>query len=311
MFEETFEDLFCCKDETDIFSLIRESSDILQSAGVISARIDSELLLCKVLRVDRAYLYAHPEESPGRERISEFSQLVNLRKKRIPVQYLVGKQEFWSRDFIVTEGVLIPRPETERLIEIILADFEKLLLRTKAQKEDIRAIDIGTGTGIIPVILKCEMPFIKVFATDISSDAIKTAKLNAKIHIGGKGISFIKCRGLESFARHLVDKEKAFHIIVSNPPYIPDMEIEKLDLGISRWEPREALSGGENGTDMIKLLIEKAPQYIYSGGILLLETGEGQREIISSIAESTGKYDEINFFNDYSSKERVARLWIK
>ncbi len=305
------EGVFLSNDENDIASLIKKSTGIFKFAGIKTARIDSELLLCRALRVDKAYLYTHPEEIPDDGKIEEFSKLVNLRKARMPVQYLIGKQEFWSRDFIVNEGVFIPRPETEMVIEIIIADFEKVMEKTKSRKEDARVIDIGTGTGIIPVTLKNEMLFINMFAVDISHQAIKTAKFNARIHLGGSSVSFIMSDGFSAFSEKRNNAHKPFHIVVSNPPYIPDVDIEKLEPEVSKWEPRTALSGGADGTDMIRYIIEESPRYIRKGGMLIMETGEGQREIIKSIADSTGKYDEVNFYNDYSSKERVAQLWIK
>ncbi|RMF92948.1 MAG: peptide chain release factor N(5)-glutamine methyltransferase [Candidatus Schekmanbacteria bacterium] len=309
--EDKKEKSFFINSAADIFTLLKISTDIFKSEGINSARIDSELLLCRVLRVDRSYLYTYPEQKLEKSQINEFSELVALRKKRMPLQYLIGKQEFWSRDFIIKEGVFIPRPETERLIEIIIDDFEKLKIRTKVKNEDIRILDIGTGSGVIAITLKCEMPFIKVCATDISYEALKTAQLNAEIHIENGAVDFLLARSFETFRADSPSKDKPFHIVVSNPPYIPEGDCHKLQPEIAKYEPKEALFSGEEGIDMIKELIEEAPKFICPGGMLILEIGEGQKNMIKEIYAAVDKYDEINFYDDYSSYERVAQLWIK
>ena len=243
---------------------------LLQLSGI--DRLDSELLLTHILKKDRSWILAHSEDEISDVQKSEFDSFVTRRKKHEPIAYIIGKKEFYGREFFVDERVLIPRPSTEALINevkyLFKNDFEvetpritqadsDIAVVTKLKKNDKSSVivDVGTGSGCIAITLALEIPNVKIIATDISSDALEVAKENAELHKVADRVTFSKC--------NLIPNINAPFLIASNPPYIPDGE--KLMEDVAEFEPHEALFGGDDGMNVIKSILqasESNPQCI-------------------------------------------------
>ena len=225
--------------------LLNESSD--------SASLDAEVILCHILGKNRSYLRAWPEQELQTQKYKLFQQLLNQRHQGIPVAYIIGNREFWSRDFLVNPDVLIPRPDTELLIE--------LCLNLIVEKPNAHLIDLGTGSGIIAITLAAERPDLKILATDLSKKALNIAKKNATKH-QIKNIQFIQSSWFKGIA------QSKFDLIISNPPYIKnnDPHLSKGDL---RFEPESALISADQGLKDIKTIASQAHNYLKSDGTLL------------------------------------------
>ena len=238
----------------------------LKQAGIESARIDSEVLLAYILNCERPYLLIHSEQQINSDQMAEFLKLVQVRKEHQPVAYLTGHKEFMGLDFLVTPEVLIPRPETEILVETTLQIVSKL------KKRNLRILDIGTGSGNIAISLAKHLELAEVVALDISENAIAVAKQNAILHQVNDRIRFIK----SDLFNNISETENRFEIIVSNPPYIPEPEFEQLSLDIREYEPHQALNGGNDGLDIIRRIIQESPKCLTQQGYLIMELGDGQ-----------------------------------
>lgn len=232
---------------------LQQGSDLLRDAGVGEPRLTAELLLCHALRRERAYLYAHPEHELTTNEWIHYGRYLHERMKGKPAQYITGVQEFWGRPFRVTPDVLIPRPETEHIVELALA------LKPRPR----RILDICTGSGILAVTLALELQ-ARVWATDISLEALRVARANAAAL--GAEVRFVCC-DLASALR------ASFDLIVSNPPYIPSAAIEELQREVRHWEPRIALDGGEDGAAVYRRLVPAAASLLAPGGTLIVEMG--------------------------------------
>lgn len=236
-----------------------------------SARLEAELLLCHCLQQSRSYLYAWPEKKIDGERCAAYEALLVARRKGTPVAYLTGLREFWSLPLQVDEHTLIPRPETETLVEWAL-DLHLA--------EDARVADLGTGSGAIALALASERPRWQLLATDISEDALAIAGLNAR-RLGLANIEFLCSDWERSLA------PGSFELIVSNPPYIA-LDDPHLGRGDVRFEPAAALRSGVDGLDALRRIIALAPAYLSSGGWLLLEHGYDQAEPVRRLLQSAG-----------------------
>ena len=236
-----------------------------------SARLEAELLLCHCLQQSRSYLYAWPEKKIDGERCAAYEALLVARRKGTPVAYLTGLREFWSLPLQVDAHTLIPRPETETLVEWALD------LRLA---EDARVADLGTGSGAIALALASERPRWQFLATDISEDALAVAGLNAR-RLGLGNIEFLCSDWERSLA------PGSFELIVSNPPYIA-LADPHLGRGDVRFEPAAALRSGVDGLDALRRIIALAPAYLSSGGWLLLEHGYDQAESVRRLLQSAG-----------------------
>lgn len=273
---------------SSIASLLKNAALTLAESSD-SASLDAEILLCVALDKPRSHLRAWPDRQPEPELAARFHALVRERRKGIPIAYLTGQREFWSREFHVSPDVLIPRPETERLIELSLAMIPK--------DKPARILDLGTGSGIIAVTLAAELPTADVTATDVSPAALAVARRNAGRH-GVKNIRFYQG---DWFAA--VPEEK-FDLIVSNPPYIAE-ENSHLRQGDLRFEPQTALSAPRQGLADIQTIAETARQYLHAGGHLLIEHGYDQRQAVQSIFNDLG-YDSVKTYKDLSGQPRVT-----
>lgn len=226
----------------------------LTAEQVPSPQMNAELLLRFVLGCDRAYLFAHPERELTADEQSRYEAALAERARGVPAQYITGHQEFWGMDLIVTPAVLIPRPETEHLIETVLQ------LENSGSRP--RIADVGTGSGCIALALAKELPNAEIYATDTSAAALEIARANAARHQLEARIQFLQSDLLSGL-------EPPFDLIVSNPPYVG--ESEEVQLEVRKFEPRSAVFGGPKGTEVITRLIPQARELLRSGGALVLE----------------------------------------
>ena len=224
--------------------------------------MNAELLLMFTLECDRAYLYAHPERKLSADERRRYDQTLTERERGIPAQYITGHQEFWGMDLIVSPAVLIPRPETEHVIEAVLAHVGRAPSPTAAL---LRIVDVGTGSGCIALALAKELPQAKIDATDISPAALEIARANAARHQLDERIQFHQTDLLRGFERG------AFDFVVSNPPYVGESEADQVQLEVRKHEPRNAVFAGETGLEVIERLIPQAGESLKPGGWLVME----------------------------------------
>ncbi len=252
-------------------------------------RLDAEILLLHTLKINKTKLYTHPEAPITENNLITLEQILTQRLSGIPVAYILGEKEFWSMTFKVTPDVLIPRPETEHLIEITLS----LLDTHKPQT----VLELGTGSGIIAITLAKECPLWKIIACDNSIPALSIARENAK-HLlpPNTNLSFCKSNWFSDIP------PQTFSAIISNPPYIPENDPH---LPALQYEPISALTSGTDGLDDIRTLITQSPSYLNSDGILLLEHGYDQGKVIRETLKETN-FTEIKTYADLAGQERVT-----
>jgi release factor glutamine methyltransferase len=254
-----------------------------------SALLDAEVLLCTALGKERTYLRAWLDQELHPEQIAAFNLLLQQRQQGKPIAYIIGKREFWSRDFQVTPDVLIPRPDTELLIELSLA--------LMPANQSCKIIDLGTGSGIIAITLAAERPHAHISATDISAAALACAKTNAAKHNVGH-IQFHQSNWFDSVP------DGKFNLIISNPPYVAEDD-EHLQRGDLRFEPLTALISAQQGLSDIKTIAETARNRLENGGFLLVEHGYNQREDLQNIFRPFG-YQQVQTHADLSGQPRVT-----
>jgi release factor glutamine methyltransferase len=254
-----------------------------------SVRRDAELLLTHTLKKSRAWLLAHAEEELSGEQEANYTALVSLRRKGEPIQYITGETEFYGLPFRVTPEVLIPRPETEHLVEKVI--------ELAARFQQPRIVDVGTGSGAIAVALAHECFFAVMTAIDISSRALAIAEENAKC-------SEASIRFLEGDLLTPVAGE-CFEIVVSNPPYVPSTDRATLSVEVREYEPALALFAGDDGLDVYRRLIPAAFDALIPGGFLALEIGYGQSKAITELLTRAG-FEQIEFVPDLHGIPRVA-----
>jgi len=278
-----------------IAEAIAKASARLTAHHVENARLDAELLLAYVFERDRAWLVAHfPDELDERHR-RYYDQLLNCRAVREPLQYITGRQEFWGLDFTVTRDVLIPRPETELVVEAALAAAVGLPAPL--------IIDLCTGSGCIAVSLAKELPGARIIATDRSPEALAVARTNARKHlVAGRGL-FVEGDLFGPLSGP--DIAGRIDIITANPPYIREGELSSLQPEVRDFEPELALVAGPEGTEVAERIIRTAPEHLKSGGLLIMEMGIGQADGIRKIVDSTGRYLPPTVRKDLAGIERV------
>lgn len=285
----------------------------LETARVASHGLAAELLLQRALECDRAWLYAHPEEDVSESASQNFFRMVERRAAGTPTQYLTGKQEFWGIEFSVGPGVLIPRPETEHVVEVAL---ERLRPKRKPQKSDLslrrervgrpqRIVDVGTGSGCLAVALAREVPQARVWATDISRAALAIAWRNSVRYDLEARIELLEASLLTPFLLGgEAENAVPFDLIVSNPPYVARFEFDGLARELREHEPKEALLAGETGLEFYRPLIRQAEKVLARSGALVLEVGAGQApEVRALLGEG---WSDISVTNDLAGIPRVV-----
>jgi len=277
-----------------IQSALVEAVDMLQRAGINEARMEATSLLMHVLGVDRAFLIAHPENELSEEQSDSFRELSRRRAVREPLQYIIGYQEFFKLNFEVTPDVLIPRPETEIIVESALA------LVNREQRPFI--LDVGTGSGCIVISLLNELKNAHAMATDISSNALEVAARNARRHNVNDRVTFLQADALSQ-----LNQSAAFSLIVSNPPYIPAGDIATLQREVREHEPLTALVSGVGGLDHIRALLRETPPLLEAGGHFIFEIGFGQREAVERLVDRA-TWDLIDVKSDLQKIPRTAVL---
>jgi len=276
-----------------VLTLIQKTTDFFRSHKVESPRLEAELLLAKVLGVKRIQLYVEFEKVLTKAELDAFRELVKRRGRQEPVHYILGEREFWALDFFVDKGVLIPRPDTECLIEEAVAI-------AKTIENAPKFADIGTGSGIIAVVLATEFQTATVTAGDISETALALARRNAERHKVDARITFVHGDGLDALAAH-----GPFDLIATNPPYIRDADFAALAPHIRLYEPREALTSGADGLDVIRRIIAAlSPTTLRPGGALLIEIGDPEQSKTLTALLSP-RFEEVRVRKDYAGDDRV------
>lgn len=278
-----------------VLRLILWSADYLTGKGIASGRLDAEHLLAHVVGVNRLQLYLDFERPLTRTERDDFRPLLKRRAAREPLQYILGHQPFRELDLAVEPGVLIPRPETEVLVGAVLAWVEG------QGREAPTALEVGAGSGAICLSLASEGYFTHIIATDISEQAIELARRNRDAAALADKVDLRRGSLFEP-----VDDEVRFDVIVSNPPYVAEVDEATLEPEVLDWEPREALFGGHDGLDVIRRMIDEAPQYLKAGGLIALEVGADQPHRVAELMRGSGRYDDVRILRDYSGRERFV-----
>ncbi|HWP92963.1 MAG TPA: peptide chain release factor N(5)-glutamine methyltransferase [Thermodesulfobacteriota bacterium] len=277
--------------------LYNQGKEVIRQSGIENPELEAFLLLAKALSIEVKDIYSHPEREFGPEEVEEFNRLLERRIKREPMAYILGEKEFYSRSFLVTPDVLIPRPETEVLVEEALKILENFTSPS--------IIDVGTGSGCIAVTLGSERQDASIFATDISYEAILIARKNAKRHGVSEWISFICAHLLGCF------KDESFDLVVSNPPYVKRTDYDSLDRDVRDYEPKLSLLGGEEGIEYIKEIILQSKRALKKDGWCIIEVGVNQSDRVIEMFAEAG-FKDISLTKDLSGIERVIKgKWIR
>ena len=289
------------RNPTTVRAALKTAMAQLREANVPSHTLAAELLLMHTLQRDRAWLYTHPEEILSAEDLNRFMALIARRAAGEPTQHLTGKQEFWGLEFEVTRDVLIPRPETEHVIEVAL---ERLGQKRRSQR--LRIVDIGTGSGCVAIALAHEFPHAEIFATDISAPALEVARRNATRHSAANRIQFIECNLLDAFLSAWPDSAGArFDLVVSNPPYISRRDAATLPREVRGHEPAIALFPGETGTELYDPLIRQAEKLMVPGGILVIELGYDSLDHVGPLLNAARGWIRVSATQDLAGIPRV------
>lgn len=279
-----------------IDTILNWTRQYFSEKGVENPRLDAEVLLSHILGKDRLYLYVHFDQPLEGRELAAFREAVKKRAARLPIAYIIGVKEFMGLDFQVTPAVLIPRPDTEILVEKAL----KLLEGT----DNPAILDIGTGSGAICISMLVNLPSAKAVTVDISPEAIEVAKGNAEKHEVAKRLTF--CQG-DLFKPV---QGQVFTAILSNPPYIPEADIKGLTPEV-RKEPNLALDGGADGLDFYRRIILEGRNYLVPDGFIAMEVGIGQARQVAALAKQSGFFTVSEIVTDYGGIERVVVLTLK
>jgi release factor glutamine methyltransferase len=269
----------------------------LAAVGIPSARLDAEVLMGHVLGLTREQLLASADFPLSQVHLGLYRELLRRRLEREPIAYITGRQEFWSLELRVVPDVLIPRPETERLVEISLA-LARELPRTRSS----RVLDIGTGSGAIAISLAKELPSALIWATDVSPAALEIARSNA----AGNGVAARILFFHGDLFEAIGEFTGRFTLIVSNPPYIRSAEIDALEPEVSRWEPRGALDGGADGLDFYRRIARQARDYLAPNGAVAVEVAADMGKEVGRLFTAAGYYTGEAIVQDYAGRDRVV-----
>jgi release factor glutamine methyltransferase len=281
-----------------IHAALQAGTESLMRAGIESARLDAEVLLALALQARREDLYVHSRRPLNKDESIRYQDNLARRTDGEPVAYISGRREFWSLDFSVSSAVLVPRPETELLVELAL-EFLEPVKPTKGAP--VRVLELGVGSGAVAVSLACARRDIEVWGSDLSVEALRIARLNAARHAVEP-----RCRFFHGDLFSAFSDRHCFQLIVSNPPYIPHGEIAQLPVEVRDWEPIMALDGGTDGLDFYRVIVEQAPLYLRDGGILLVEIGPGLKTQVRQLFTDSRRYRDSVVHTDYSRRPRVV-----
>ncbi len=280
-----------------VMDLLDWTVGYFQQHGIPNPRLDAEVLLGHLLEKTRLQLYLHFEMPVFQEHLTPFRELIKKRIAHTPVSYLTNRKEFMSLDFYVDERVLIPRPETEQLVETILI--------TKTETPQ-RLLELGTGSGVIATSLALQQPEWEIVATDISEPALTVAQKNAETHACAAQIKFLSGDLFEPIEAINTNGNTRFDWIVCNPPYVKNTERDTLSPDVRDYEPEIALFAGDDGLVVIRRLIAEAPKHLAPGGKLIFEIGERQADSVRALIDAESTYCTYELFKDYAEKERIV-----
>jgi release factor glutamine methyltransferase len=276
-----------------IGKVVRWASDDFRARGIENPRLEAELLLAYALGLDRMRVIVEGERPLAAEELTRYRDMIQRRRKGEPVAYIRGQKEFYGRVFRLDRRVLVPRPDTEILVEVALA-------RTRERSLSARVLDLCTGSGCVAITLAAERPTIKVDAVDVSPDAIAVARENA-VRLG----TVFPIRWLVGDLFAPLEAAARYDLITANPPYIPEAEIATLAPDIRLFEPRAALSGGEDGLEVIRRIVAGAPARLLPSGVLALEVGSEQADAVARLFVEAG-LQKVERAKDYGGHERVV-----
>ncbi len=282
-----------------INDLLTVSTDFLKNKNIESPRLSAELLLAHQLKTDRIRLYTGFDQPVGEYDLSQYRAMIKRLIDGEPLQYITGVQEFWSMEFMVNSSVLIPRPETEILVEQAVTVYNKYF---KEEGRRVSILDIGTGSGAIALAAASEINDAEITALDISHPALETAMKNAEKHGLTERVKFLQGDLFSPFK----ENRQHFDIIISNPPYVTAAEFESLPKKIKDFEPKTALVGDDDGLCYIRTIINEAYNFLSPGGWLMLEMAPDQTDNAVKMTRATGRYSDEKIVKDYSNKDRVV-----
>ncbi len=277
----------------------------MSGEGCMSPRLDAEVLLCHTLQVDKSFLFAHFGDPLDDRRCEQYFKLIDERAARRPVAYILGSQEFMGLSFSVDERVLIPRPDTETLVEQAL----ELLSQERQPLGGFEVLDLCTGSGAIAISLACLLPGrkLKVTASDLSEEALAVARENAERNKVENMVSFVGGDLYEGIPRSRKGvPKKRFDLITANPPYVRNDVLPTLQREIVEYEPSMALLGGADGLDFYRRIIGEAPDFLKKNGALLLEIGHDQGAALLKLIEEEGGYQDARVRKDLAGNDRVV-----
>lgn len=275
-----------------IEAVLRWATDDFRARGIESPRLDAELLLARALGTTRIQLIVDAKRPLEPETLARVRELVKRRRAREPIAYILGEREFYGRVFRVNRRVLVPRPDTEALVDVALE-------RTRAVSMSMRALDVCTGSGCVAITLARERPTTTVFGADVDPDALAVARDNA-LRLGAYNVAWRRGNLFSA-----VEPTHRFDLVTANPPYIAVGEVDSLPVDIRDFEPRRALVGGDDGLAILRRLVAGAPAHLVDGGVLATEVGAGQASAAVGLFE-TGGFRDIEVRRDYGRIERVV-----
>ncbi|MBW2433467.1 MAG: peptide chain release factor N(5)-glutamine methyltransferase [Deltaproteobacteria bacterium] len=285
--------------EWTILGVLQWATTYFKRNDIDSPRATAEILLAHALAAERIDLYLHYDQPLNAKELERFKAIIKRRIKREPVAYILGCKEFWSLELAVTPNVLIPRPETECLVERALT-----FLSARSESGRQRILELGTGSGAILIALASENAQHIYWGTDISAAAIQIAQRNALGHGLAANIHFLVA---DWFAPFAVSRD-LFDMIISNPPYIRHGDLKRLQPEIQAFEPLVALDGSKDGLQCLRHIIQSAHLYLKPGGMLLLEMGHDQKAPLKQIIQHCDQYEDVAFYTDYSDYDRIVAM---
>jgi release factor glutamine methyltransferase len=278
----------------EINELIKIGVDSIKGRLYSNPMLEATLLLSKLMKVDKVYIYTHGKDEVPEEIVEEYIKAIEKRSKGYPIQYIIKEKEFMGLDFYIEEGVLIPRPDTEVIVEYILAYIDK-----NHPNENIKVLDIGIGSGAIGLSVAYYRKNTYVYGVDISPAALKVAGINRD------RFKLTNVKLLESDLFEKIDKDEKFHIIASNPPYIPTETIDRLQEEVKNYEPRIALDGGREGMDFYRRIVPESKEYLNEKGLLILEIGYDQGNQVRDLMLKEG-FKDVKILKDLQGLDRAV-----